>query len=146
MINVGHLYMMFDFSGHMWSCAVWKSFNQLSSWWLLCKRYAYTLIRVSRHHYVIRMFLLCLCIFVSNKTLWSWSWSWRIAHRRWTYRQVSNIRRTKSQHLKILVLSCGCLCRLPWSQMLSREGRCSWSRADRRCSNYTWVIDKFIAY
>ena len=59
--------MMFDFSGHMWSCAVWKSFNQLSSWWLLCKRYAYTLIRVSRHYYVIRMFLLCLCIFVSNK-------------------------------------------------------------------------------
>ena len=66
--------MMFDFSGHMWSCAVWKSFNQLSSWWPLCKRYAYTLIRVSRHYYVIRMFLLCLCIFVSNKAFWSWSW------------------------------------------------------------------------
>ena len=66
--------MMFDFSGHMWSCAVWKSFNQLSSWWLLCKQYAYTLIRVSRHYYVIRMFLLCLCIFVSNKAFWSWSW------------------------------------------------------------------------
>ena len=75
-INFGHLYMMFDFSGHMWSCAVWKSFNRLSSWWLLCKRYAYTLIRVSRHYYVIRMFLLCLCIFVSNKAFWSWSWSW----------------------------------------------------------------------
>ena len=59
--------MMFDSSGRMWSCAVWKSFNQLSSWWLLCKRYAYTLIRVSRHYYVIGMFLLCLCIFVSNK-------------------------------------------------------------------------------
>ena len=64
--------MMFDSSGHMRSCAVWKSFNQLSSWWLLCKRYAYTLIRVSRHYYVIRMFLLCLCIFVSNKAFWSW--------------------------------------------------------------------------
>ena len=68
--------MMFDFSGHMWSCAVWKSFNQLSSWWLSCKRYAYTLIRVSRHYYVIRMFLLCLCIFVSNEAFWSWSWTW----------------------------------------------------------------------
>ena len=62
------------------------------------------------------------------------------------YRQVSNIRRTKSQHLKILVPSCGCLCRIPWSQMLSREWRCSWSSADRRCSNYIWVIDNFIAY
>ena len=62
------------------------------------------------------------------------------------YRQVSNIRRTKSQHLKGLVLSCGCLCRIPWSQMCSREWRCRWSSADRRCSNYIWVIDNFIAY
>ena len=46
----------------------------------------------------------------------------------------------------ILVLSCGCLCRIPWSQMLSREWRCSWSSADRRCSNYIWVIDNFFAY
>ena len=84
MINFGHLYMMFDFSGHNWSCAVWKSFNQLSSWWLLCKRYAYTSIRVSRHYYVIRMFLLCLCIFVSNKAFWSWSWSWSfVTHVPW---------------------------------------------------------------
>ena len=30
--------------------------------------------------------------------------------------------------------------------MLSREWRCSWSIADRRCSNYIWVIDNFIAY
>ena len=59
-----------------------------------------------------------------------------------TYRQVSNIRRTKSQHL----LSCGCLCRIPWSQLLSREWRCSWSSADRRRSNYIWVIENFIAY
>ena len=29
---------------------------------------------------------------------------------------------------------CDCLCRIPWSQMLSREWRCSWSSADRRCS------------
>ena len=48
--------------------------------------------------------------------------------------------------LKILILSCGCLCRISWSQMLSREWRCSWSSADRRCSNYIWVIDNFIAY
>ena len=30
--------------------------------------------------------------------------------------------------------------------MLSREWRCSWSSADRRCSNYIWVIKSFIAY
>ena len=30
--------------------------------------------------------------------------------------------------------------------MLCREWRCSWSSADRRCSNYIWVIDNFIAY
>ena len=63
------------------------------------------------------------------------------------YRQVSNIRRTQSQHLKdSRVPSCGCFCRIPWSQMLSREWRCSWSSADRRCSNYIWVINNFIAY
>ena len=32
--------------------------------------------------------------------------------------------------------------RIPWSQMLSREWRCSC----RRCSNYIWVVDNFIAY
>ena len=32
-----------------------------------------------------------------------------------------------------------------WRQVLSREWRCSWSSADRRCSNYIWVIDNFIA-
>ena len=30
--------------------------------------------------------------------------------------------------------------------MLSRERSCSWSSADRRCSNYIWMIDNFIAY
>ena len=62
------------------------------------------------------------------------------------YRQVSNIRRTKSQHLKYSLLSCDFLCQIPWSQMLSREWRCSWSSANRQCSNYIWVIDNFIAY
>ena len=49
------------------------------------------------------------------------------------YRQVSNIRRTKSQHLKdsrtVLRLS------LP-NPLLGWERRCSWNSADRRCSNY----------
>ena len=45
-----------------------------------------------------------------------------------------------------LILSCICLCPIHWSQMLSREWRCTWSNADRWCSNYIWVINHFIAY
>ena len=33
-----------------------------------------------------------------------------------------------------------------WSQVLSWEWRCSWSSADRRCSNYIWVTNKSTAY
>ena len=44
-----------------------------------------------------------------------------------------------------LVSSCRCLRPIHWSQVLSWEWRCSWS-ADRRCSNYIWVIDRFIDY
>ena len=32
------------------------------------------------------------------------------------------------------------------TRCLSWEWRCSWSSADRRCSNYIWVINNFIAY
>ena len=46
----------------------------------------------------------------------------------------------------LLVSSCSCLCPIQWSQLLSREWRCSLSSADRRCSNYIWVIDHLIAY
>ena len=46
----------------------------------------------------------------------------------------------------ILVLSCICLGPIYWSQVLSREWRCSWSSANRRCSNYIWVINNLIAY
>ena len=45
-----------------------------------------------------------------------------------------------------LVSFCSGLCTIHWSQVLSREWRCSWSSADRRCSNYIWVINNFIAY
>ena len=54
------------------------------------------------------------------------------------YHQISNIRRTKSQNLNvsrpILQLS------------FHNEWRCSWSSADRRCSNYIWVINSLIDY
>ena len=45
-----------------------------------------------------------------------------------------------------LVSSRSCLCWINWSQVSSREWRCSWSGADRRCSNYIWVINNFIAH
>ena len=45
-----------------------------------------------------------------------------------------------------LVSSCSYFGRIQWRQVLSREWRCSWSSADRRCSNYIWVIDNCIAY
>ena len=54
--------------------------------------------------------------------------------------------RTKSQILKILVSFCSCHCPMHWSQALSPEWRCSWSSGDGLCSNYIWVINKFIAY
>ena len=46
----------------------------------------------------------------------------------------------------ILASACSCLCPIHWSQVLSREWRCSWSSADRRCSNYLWVIHNLNAY
>ena len=37
------------------------------------------------------------------------------------------------------------LCLIKCSHVLSLEWRCSWGSADRRCSNYIWVIGNFIA-
>ena len=39
-----------------------------------------------------------------------------------------------------------CLCPIHRSQVLSPEWRCSWSSADRRYSNYIWVINNCTAY
>ena len=61
-------------------------------------------------------------------------------------RQTPDISRINLQTLFRLVLSCSCLCRIHWSQVFSLEWRCGWSSADRRCSNYIWVINNFIAY
>ena len=60
------------------------------------------------------------------------------------YHQTSNIGHTKSQHLNVSCLYCSCLCPTHWSQVLSQEWRCSWSSADRRCSNNIWVINNFL--
>ena len=45
-----------------------------------------------------------------------------------------------------IVSSCSCLLPIQWSQVFSGEWRCSWSSADRWCSNYIWMVDNFIAY
>ena len=45
-----------------------------------------------------------------------------------------------------LVPYCSCLCPIHWNPVLSWEWRRSWSSTDRLCSNYIWVINKFIAY
>ena len=45
-----------------------------------------------------------------------------------------------------LVLPCSCRGPIHWSRLLSQEWRCSWSSADRQCSNYIWVINNFVAY
>ena len=55
------------------------------------------------------------------------------------HHQTSNIKHTKSPNVMFLVLSCTCLCPIHWSQVLSWEWRCSWSSAERRCSNYILV-------
>ena len=41
----------------------------------------------------------------------------------------------------ILISSWSCLCPTLWSQVLSREWRCSWSSTDRRCSLYQRLDD-----
>ena len=60
------------------------------------------------------------------------------------YRQFSNIRRTQSQNINVFS---SCLAVVfHWNHVLSWEWRCSWSSADKRCSNYIWVVNNFIAY
>ena len=52
----------------------------------------------------------------------------------------------KSHHITKLQCLSSRLWAIYWSQVLSREWRCSLSSTDRRCSNHIWVINSFIAY
>ena len=45
-----------------------------------------------------------------------------------------------------LVSSCSSLCPIHWSHVLSWEWSCRRSSADRRCSNYIWMINNLIAH
>ena len=58
------------------------------------------------------------------------------------YRKVSNIRRTKSSNLNVSRL----VEKLSLPNPMKPGVKCSCSSADRRCSNYIWVIDNFIVY
>ena len=62
------------------------------------------------------------------------------------YRQISNIICTKWSKFQNLNVFFSRHCTIHRSQMLSREWRCSWSSADRWCSNYIWVIKNWIAH
>ena len=61
------------------------------------------------------------------------------------YHKISNIRHTKSPNLNVSGLVLKLSLPNPMKPDVSREWGCSWSSADRRCSNYIWVIDNFIA-
>ena len=62
------------------------------------------------------------------------------------YHETSNICAPNLNTKLFLVSSCSCICLIHWIRVLSREWRCSWSAANRQCSNYIWVISKFISY
>ena len=48
--------------------------------------------------------------------------------------------------LKCFSACLAAVCPIGWSQVLSQKWRCSWSSANRGCSNYIWLIIIFIAY
>ena len=78
---------------------------------------------------------------------WSPGWDQRTVSQ-WplTYRQkTSNIRHTKSQNLSVYRLALQLSLPNTLKPSVKWEWRCSWSSADRRCSNYIWVINIFIA-
>ena len=63
-----------------------------------------------------------------------------------TYRLFFNTRPTKSPNWNVSRPASQSTLLIHWSQVLSREWRCSWSNADRRCSNYIWLINNCITY
>ena len=54
----------------------------------------------------------------------------------------------RSSYLDNRISYTGNMTSLYWirAQVLSRERRYSWSSVDKRCSNYTWVINNFTTY
>ena len=97
----------------------------------------------------------------SEKLIWATTTYHTLAYIQWgcykvlrhcqhdNHHQISSMSRTKPKNLNVKFFS-SCLAAVfaqnHWSQALCREWSCSWSSADRRCSNYIWVINNFIAY
>ena len=87
-----------------------------------------------------------------DRSLRSMEWC-LITETGWTRTQPTSVKTCRqtllsgAPNLKTsMFLVCSCLCPIHWSQVLIREWGCIWSNADSRCSNYIWVISKFIAY
>ena len=62
------------------------------------------------------------------------------------YRQISNIRRTKSEHLDVSRLVLQLSLPNPLKAGIKSRMKLYLGSVDRRCSNYFWVINHFIAY
>ena len=73
---------------------------------------------------------------MSRHYIWRWL-PWNLYYKT---HQISNLKCLSSRPADALLLL------LYWSHVLSWEWRCSWSSADRRCSNYIWVINNLIAH
>ena len=104
----------------------WRTFAEVALWWRQ---------RIKHNRYVWVKYYswsvdTCLLIWKSLKT----------------YSKIFNIRPTKSQNLNVRRLVLQLLCPIHWSQVSSWEYRWSGSSTDRQCSNYTRVINNFIAY
>ena len=94
------------------------------------------------HEEGFQLFMTVCTILVSRNDRKRKNTSWS-----YDYRKTSSIKRTKYQNLNdcCLVLQLNLLNPLK-PCVNSQLWRCSWSSANRRCSNYIWVINKFIAY
>ena len=105
----------------------------------------------SRYHFVchwILSWVMSAIIIPAQLLLLSQRWPWEAPDWPDQYQLPSILwhKCTQSQNIMFLISSCSCLCPIHWSQVLSWEWRCSWSSADRRCTNYIWVINNFIGY
>ena len=60
--------------------------------------------------------------------------------------KTSSTSRTKSKSLNVSCILVQLFSLNPLKPGVKLRMRCSWSSADRRCSNYIWVINNFIAY
>ena len=151
--------MWFPFALHISHPIVWHHMfpKVLICRWINWKMYFCTGNNYS--YFAIHLGLLwCWCLFrlfpIRNKLKKYKRSAWILSSRLhisssqyYTYRIISNIRCTKSQNLYdfCLVLHLS-LFNLLTSGAKSRMKMYSWSSADRRCTNYIWVINNIIAY